>query len=158
MTARSAFPMLFTILLLTGCNPLQPGRNSREPAKTQEQMVFIGLKAVRAAGGEVTMNILTLQTAPGKLKKPAETQYLCPTRFELLASDNRVLSSGTIEHPLVERLEFSENNQDISVRIVRHDSREFMIRTAYFAQSHRLRIISDNPEYPIIHANLQLDK
>lgn len=157
MANRMVFTV-FIILALAGCKPLQSEMGHSTSVKPGPQFFILFLKADLAEGNQTLVHLAGSQIEPGELKKPGKTSFICPTRFEIRDASNRILKSGIIEHPLIERLEFSENNQDINLRVLRRESADFVIRTAFSDQARYLRIISENPDYPTINANIQLVK
>ena len=156
MAIRMVFSVLIILTALAGCKPLQSERGHSTPVKPGPQIFRLFLKADLAEGNQTLVRMTSSQTASGDLKKPGRTSFICPTRFEIRDASNRILESGIIEHPLIERLEFSDNNQDINLEVLRRESADFVIRTAYSAHARSLRIISNNPDYPTINANIQL--
>ncbi|OFY47894.1 MAG: hypothetical protein A2X22_08870 [Bacteroidetes bacterium GWF2_49_14] len=158
MAIRMVFSVFIILTAIAGCKPWQSEVSHSTPVKPGPQIFVLFLKADLADGNQTLVHLVGSQTAPGDLKKPGRTSFICPTRIEIRDSSNRILESGFIEHPLIERLEFSDDNQEINLRVLRRESADFVIRTTYYAQAGYFRIISENPDYPTINSNIQLVK
>ena len=157
--ARLLFFAVFLILgFSSGCRPFKLARTDKISEIPEDRILLVELKAWKTAPDLAAVSILNTQVAPGRLKPSVQKDFICPVTVEILDPAQIILTTETIEHPLVERLEYSENSREIKKIITIRDSAEILVRTRLLTGSFYMRVLSESTEYPRINTTMKIYK
>ena len=120
--------LLFT-LLLTACGTFKLGISPDNKAEPAREIVFHHFTAVNSQNG-IIINELRKDLRPGKIKEAGSriSQYDFPAEIIFMNNSQLVLKKTYFEHPLIEVLEYADQNGELNKITRINDSVAFSIR------------------------------
>ncbi len=155
---RILYILFAAATFLTACKPLAPDtRRTGKPAALTS-ITFATFTAVRLADQTCRIDLSEMSTVAGQMKDNPKTAFLYPMEVILEDSAHKAISTFTVEHPLIENFEFT-NDQGQLQRMVRTlDSNRFHLRFNNMPGMKFIRFQSDNPSVPVINSIQNLSK
>lgn len=94
---------------------------------------------VRMMVTENSVTLLETTVRPGRLKAE-RSQAKGELAFDVLASDERVMWTGTLDDPLVVRQEYVDEDGQLRVRVIEQEEAEVIIRIPVSEARHTIRL------------------
>jgi|GEM_PF-2778284 len=120
-----------------------PTEPATPPAASAGQplLVFLTFKAQASDAGPLRVQLLDAKTVAGTLKPPLEPSFGANYLIvDQLDAQQRVLSSATVEHPLLREVEYPVEGGTLARKFVRLPEAEFFVRLARPPQAATVRV------------------
>ena len=155
---RIIFILFVLAALSTACKPLAPDTRGTGKPVASNTITFASFSAVRVPGQPCRIGLIELNTVAGHMKDNPKTAFLYPMEVILEDSAHKTLATFTVEHPLIENFEYT-NDQGQFQRMNRTlDSTRFYLRFNNMPGMKFIRFRSDNPSLPVINSTQNLRK
>lgn len=145
-------------LVVWSCTSLTRGSAGETRPGPAEGIALVSLKARMNADSTVNIELIDFTAAPGRLKPSAQRPLLNRVRVDLLDSNDRIIGNLDIEHPLIEVLEYADDDGVLGILTRRLDSALFYIRLKQDPQLASLRLTTSGATRPVIQTSVSLSR
>lgn len=146
--------ILLSVLLFGGCKQAQYSyQPTVQPVAVNPQMIFLtfSIKMDTLKGSQITL--VDKQIVEGKLKAVHE-DYTFQNRLVVKQLNNlqQELSTSTVDHPLIKRVEYADDQGILDSKIVNLKVGEFFIRTTLHQETVFIRVeeVIDNKNVAVV--------
>ncbi|MFA6127669.1 MAG: hypothetical protein WC699_10215 [Bacteroidales bacterium] len=152
---------LLLVLVLAGissCKPHADVAMGQRRKPVSPEIVFATFTISKVAGQSSVIKLIDYELVPGTIKDPPNTGFMHPVDISLLDIGEKVISAFRIEHPLIENLEYADEQGQLARMIRTIDSARIYLRFKYLPTLEAIRFHSDDPNAPPINSIIKLTK
>jgi hypothetical protein len=153
--------ILIILIAATGfiaCTPLSTVQGDPKATESSARIAFATFTAMKTSDGTISIELIDWQLVAGQIKPVAERPLLHPVQVTLENANHRSLLQFQIENPLVEDLEYADDQGKMHRMVHSRDSAGFFLRLNYPKEMEFIRFSSEKSSLPRINATLKIKK
>jgi len=137
MKKYTVYIILLAFLSCKSYQPKEVGKDSIDTELSEESHIMFYILKAKQKENEILIDISQIKKVKGKLKG-IFTPYICSTNlkdkywlvnFQNSSKNNRIQLQ--IKNPLIEQVEFVNDENNLEKRVIHHKEKEFVIRVPY---------------------------